>query len=206
VDPSRKSSAAASGAAKTGRPQVSSRSTLERLGFELFERKGFDRTTVDDIAAAAGIGRRTFFRYFASKNDLVWGDFEEQLIGFERLFAEADPKTSMMDAIRHAVVQFNRWDPADVPWHRQRMELILRTPTLQADSTLRYSSWRAVVTNFAAERMGLAPEDMLPCLVGHTTVASCVAAYEYWLTLDEASLSDLLDAAVRQLAAGFAEY
>ena len=38
--------------------------------FELFDRQGFEGTTVDDIAAAAGIGRRTFFRYFASKNDV----------------------------------------------------------------------------------------------------------------------------------------
>ncbi|MFK4106614.1 mycofactocin system transcriptional regulator [Streptomyces sp. NPDC019531] len=195
-----------SGAARTGRPPVSSRSSLERLGFELFARQGFDRTTVDDIAAAAGIGRRTFFRYFASKNDLVWGDFEEQLAGFEALLAAADPQTTMMDALRVAVVEFNRFDPAEVPWHRQRMELILRVPTLQADSTLRYASWRAVVTRFAAGRMGLSPSDMLPRLVGHTVLASCVAAYEHWLTEEDAGLSRLLDEAVRQLTAGFGRY
>ncbi|WP_155054435.1 mycofactocin system transcriptional regulator [Streptomyces blattellae] len=198
--------ATAAAPARTGRPPVSSRSALERLGFELFARQGFDRTTVDDIAAAAGIGRRTFFRYFASKNDLVWGDFGEHLIGFEELLASADPKTSMMDALRSAVVEFNRFDPDEVPWHRQRMELILRVPTLQADSTLRYASWRAVVTKFAAARTGLPPTDMLPRHVGHAVLATCVVAYEHWLTEEGADLSRLLDKAMRQLTAGFGRF
>ncbi|MFI1212960.1 mycofactocin system transcriptional regulator [Streptomyces sp. NPDC020802] len=196
----------ASTAPRTGRPPASSRDALERLGFELFARQGFDRTTVDDIAAAAGISRRTFFRYFASKNDLVWGDFEQQLVRLEDLLASPGPDASMMDALRFAVVEFNRFDPAEVPWHRQRMELILRVPTLQADSTLRYASWREVVTKFAALRMGLSPSDMLPRLVGHTVLASCVAAYEHWLTGGAADLSRLLDEAMRELTAGFGRF
>lgn len=202
-----KAAGAAAPAGRTGRPPASSRSALERLGFELFARQGFDETTVDDIAAAAGIGRRTFFRYFASKNDLVWGDFERQLVGLETLLADADPAAPMMDALRAAVVEFNRFDPAEVPWHRQRMELILRVPTLQADSTLRYTSWRAVVTRFAAARMGLSPSDIRPRLVGNTVLATCVAAYEHWLTEDDDTvLGRLLDEAMRELTAGFGRY
>lgn len=191
------------GAQRAGRPRATSRAELERLGFELFDRQGFDATTVDDIAAAAGIGRRTYFRYFASKNDLVWGDFEEQLVRLEELLAATDPAVPMMDALRGAVVEFNRFDPAVVPWHRQRMTLILRVPALQADSAVRYTSWRALVTEFAARRTGLAPSDLLPRLIGNAVLAACVTAYEHWLTQESASLSDLLDQAVRQLAAGF---
>src|ERR671911_699689 len=47
----------------TGRRRSTSRAELERVALGLFATKGFDETTVDDIAAAAGIGRRTFFRY-----------------------------------------------------------------------------------------------------------------------------------------------
>lgn len=190
---------------RTGRPRATSRDVLERLGFELFAQRGFDGTTVDDIADAAGIGRRTFFRYFASKNDLVWGDFEAQLARLEALLAAAGPDTPMMDAIRRAVVEFNRFDPAVVPWHRQRMALILRVPTLQADSAVRYASWRALVTEFAARRLGLPASDLLPRLIGITVLAACVAAYEQWLTDDGADLGDLLDAAVGQLAAGYGD-
>ncbi|GCB44135.1 mycofactocin system transcriptional regulator [Streptomyces sp. NL15-2K] len=173
------------------------------MGFELFARQGFDSTTVDDIATAAGIARRTFFRYFASKNDLVWGDFEGQLVRLRALLAASDPAVPMMDAVRSAVVEFNRFDPVDVPWHRQRMELILRVPTLQADATLRYASWRAIVTDFAAARTGLSPSDLLPGLVGHSVLAAAITAYEYWLRDESAGLTDLLDQTVRQVAEGF---
>ncbi|RAY17031.1 mycofactocin system transcriptional regulator [Actinomadura craniellae] len=188
-----------------GRPRVTSRAALERLAFELFARQGFDETTVDDIATAAGIGRRTFFRYFSSKNDLVWGDFEDQLRKLRTLLERTDPDTPMMDAVRRAVVEFNRFDPTDVPWHRQRMQLILGVPTLQADATLRYISWRAVITGFVAERTGLPASAMIPRLAGNVVLAASVAAYEHWLS-DEgtAALSDLMDEAIRQVGAGLA--
>ncbi len=186
-----------------GRPRVTSRATLERLAFELFARQGFDETTVDDIAAAAGIGRRTFFRYFASKNDLVWGDFEDQLQRLRELLEAEGTRATMMDALRRAVVEFNRFDTREVPWHRQRMKLILRVPTLQADATLRYASWRRIVTDFVAERTGLPPSAMLPRLAGYTVLSASIAAYEHWLAASpEEDLSALLDAAIRQVGAG----
>ncbi|TQJ37889.1 mycofactocin system transcriptional regulator (plasmid) [Streptomyces sp. NBC_00080] len=203
--PLRDTGDAGTGSVRTGRPRATSRAELERLGFELFARQGFDGTTVDDIADAAGIGRRTFFRYFASKNDLVWGDFEDQLARLDALLAAADPDMPMMDALCEAVVEFNRFDPAMVPWHRQRMALILRVPTLQADSAVRYASWRALVTEFAARRLDRPASGMMPRLIGSTVLAACVAGYEQWLTDEGADLSDLLELAVRQLAAGFGD-
>ncbi|MEV5903231.1 mycofactocin system transcriptional regulator [Streptomyces sp. NPDC052127] len=203
--PLRDAGDAGTGSARTGRPRATSRAALERLGFELFARQGFDGTTVDDIADAAGIGRRTFFRYFASKNDLVWGDFEDQLARLDALLAAADPDMPMMDALCEAVVEFNRFDPAMVPWHRQRMALILRVPTLQADSAVRYASWRAIVTEFAARRLDRPASGMMPRLIGSTVLAACVAGYEQWLTDEDADLGDLLELAVRQLAAGFGD-
>ncbi|WP_046731303.1 mycofactocin system transcriptional regulator [Streptomyces humi] len=188
---------------RQGRPRATSRAELERLGFELFAERGFDHTTVDDIAAAANIGRRTFFRYFASKNDLVWGDFEEQLARLDALLTAADPATPMMDALREAVVEFNRFDPAMVPWHRQRMALILGVPALQADSALRYASWRSLVTEFAARRLGRPAFDLLPRLIGSTVLAACVTAYEQWLEDEDADLGELLDLSVRQLTSGY---
>ncbi|MEU6378996.1 mycofactocin system transcriptional regulator [Streptomyces sp. NPDC046909] len=190
-------------AAATGRPRATSRAELERLGFDLFARQGFDNTTVDDIAAAARIGRRTFFRYFASKSDLVWGDFEQHLLRLKGLLERADPGVPMMDALCDAVVEFNRFDPVDVPWHAQRMELILGVPTLQADATLRYASWRAIVADFVSRRTGLPPTAMLPQLIGHSVLAAAVTAYEQWLSVAEADLSDLLRQAITQLDTGF---
>ncbi|MFI8089484.1 mycofactocin system transcriptional regulator [Streptomyces sp. NPDC086080] len=195
---------AGSPGARIGRPSATSRDRLESLAFELFASKGFEQTTVDDIAAAAGIGRRTFFRYHASKNDLVWGDFDGELARLRELLAACPRDVPMMDGLRDAVVAFNRFDPADVPWHRRRMELILRVPALQADSTLRYASWRQVVTAFVADRTGQSPDALLPRLVGYTALGTCIAAYEQWLTDPDADLAELLDTAMRELRGGFA--
>ncbi|MFC4565575.1 mycofactocin system transcriptional regulator [Nocardiopsis mangrovi] len=188
-----------------GRPRVTSRAVLERLAFDLFARQGFDATTVDDIAAAAGIGRRTLFRYVASKNDLVWGDFEQHLGKLRRLLDASDPRAPMTDALRRAVVEFNRFDPREVPWHRQRMELILGVPTLQADATLRFASWRAVVAGFVAKRTGIAPSAMVPRLAGHVLLGASLTAHELWLEGGpDADLSALLDTAIRRSGAGLA--
>ncbi|MFD7877414.1 mycofactocin system transcriptional regulator [Streptomyces sp. NPDC059766] len=196
-------SAAAETPGRIGRPRATSRTDLERIGFELFASQGFDNTTVDDIAGAAGIGRRTFFRYFGSKNDLVWGDFESQLASLRALLESSAPEVPVIDALREAVVEFNRFDPGEVPWHRQRMELILTVPTLQADATLRYNAWRAIVTEFVAARTGRPSSDLLPRLVGHAALAAAVAAYEHWLADERQPLPSLIDATFRQLAVGF---
>lgn len=187
---------------RQGRPPATSRASLERLGFELFARNGFDDTTIDDIASAAGIARRTFFRYFASKNDLVWGDFEEHLGRLRDLLASSDPDTPAMDVLREAIMEFNRFDITEVPWHRQRMRLILRVPTLQGDAAVRYAAWRAIITDFAAERTGLPPDTLIPRLIGHAALAAAVSAYESWLDNDEADLPALLDQALRHIGTG----
>ncbi len=173
------------------------------MAFELFGREGFDATTVDEIARGAGIGRRTFFRYFDSKNDVVWGSFGEQLERMREQFRRCPPDQPLMDAVRTVVVEFNRVDPAEVPWHRRRMELILRVPALQAHSTLRYADWRAVVAGFAAERLGSSPDALVPQALAYSTLGVALAAYEHWLSRPGAELCDVLDAALAELANGF---
>lgn len=188
--------------ARSGRPRATSRSELERIGFDLFARKGFDETTVDHIASEAGIGRRTFFRYFGSKNDLVWGDFEGQLEFLRELLAAVPRDVAVVDGLRSAIIEFNSFDRDTVPWHRRRMELILRVPALQADSALRYNAWRSIVTEHAAERLGLTPDALVPRLIGNVALAASVTSYELWLEDGEAELSALMDAAFRRLASG----
>ena len=190
---------------RAGRRRVTSRAELEHAAFDLFGRQGFDRTTVDDIAAAAGIGRRTFFRYFPSKNDVPWGDFEAELERMRARLAACQRQTPLMDAIRVAIVDFNRIEPEQVPWHRRRMELILRTPTLQAHSTLRYAAWRQVIAEFVGDRTGQSPDALAPRTIAYAALGVAVAGYEQWLEADDADLSDLLDGAMRELAAAFAD-
>lgn len=189
-------------AAKNGRPRATSRAELERVGFELFARRGFDEVTVEDIASAAGVGRRTFFRYYATKNALVWGDFDGQIAHLRDLLAAIPESVPTMEALRIAIVEFNRYDEHTLPWHRRRMELILKVPALQADSTLRYNAWRAVVVEFAAGRAGLPTTALEPVLIGNVALATSVTAYELWLQDDASDLTELIDEGFRRVAAG----
>lgn len=190
-------------ASPVGRRRITSRAELEQVAFALFDRQGFERTTIDDIASAAGIGRRTFFRYFPSKNDVPWGDFDAELARMRRRLNAAPSRAPLMDAIRHAVVDFNRVAPEQVPAHRRRMELILRVPALQAHSTLRYAAWRQVIADFVAGRTGLRPDELLPRTVAHAMLGIAVAAYEQWLDSGDDDLCELLDTAVQALASAF---
>jgi mycofactocin system transcriptional regulator len=187
----------------TGRRPSTSRAELELVALDLFASRGFDETTVEDIAAAAGIGRRTFFRYYASKNDAVWGDFDAELDKLRRWFDECSPDVRLMDAVHNAVLTFNRLDRDQVPWHRRRMALILNTPALQAHSTPMYARWRAVIAEFAARRVGAAPQDMVPQLIAYAALGAAVAAYEQWLRDSDAELEPLLDLAMAELSRGF---
>lgn len=189
--------------ARLGRPRSTSKHDIERAAFDLFARRGFEATTVAAIAAATGIGRRTFFRYFESKNDVVWGDFTEHLDAMRQQFDRCPAELGLMDAVRRVVVDFNRFDPAEVPWHRQRMELILRVSELQAHSTLRYAEWRQVVADFAGRRLLLDPSSLLPQTIGYAALGCALAAYEQWLHHPDVDLAERIDTAISELAASF---
>jgi mycofactocin system transcriptional regulator len=177
---------------RAGRPPVTSKVELEQIALALFAHDGFDATTVDDVATAAGISRRTFFRYYQSKNDVVWGDFDAQLERMAEWLADSTDDVSIVGALTAAVVQFNAVPPEVEPAHRERMALILRVPALQAHSTLRYEAWRGVVAAFAARRLGRPVDSFGPQLIGHLALGAAVAAYEQWLADANADLRALL--------------
>ena len=77
------------GSSAQGRAEV--RRELVGAAARLFDERGYDDTTVDDIAAAAGVGRRTFFRYFRSKEDAISPDHESALARVAEVFAGAHP-------------------------------------------------------------------------------------------------------------------
>ncbi|MEU2025509.1 TetR family transcriptional regulator [Streptomyces sp. NPDC016469] len=79
------------------------RDVLAEAAFALFLERGFERTTVDDIVARAGVGRRSFFRYFPSKEDAVFPDHERCLADMTAFLADADgtdPVATVCDGAR----------------------------------------------------------------------------------------------------------
>jgi mycofactocin system transcriptional regulator len=188
---------------RVGRRPATSHAELEKTAFALFSQRGFDETSIDDIAAGAGIARRTFFRYYPSKTDLVWGDFDAQLVRLRSYFDALAPGVAMMNGIHDAVLEFNRLPPGQETQHRLRMSLILGVPTLLANSTLRFVQWRAVVAGYAARRLGSPADGLVPSVIGYSTLGATLAGYELWLRSESADLDAVLDESLAELAIGF---
>ncbi|MFW6773939.1 mycofactocin system transcriptional regulator [Nocardioides sp. CPCC 205120] len=187
------------GGSMFGRPRSTTHGSIEAAALRLFEEQGFEQTTVDDIAEAAGISRRTLFRYFASKNDIPWGNFADGLEELERRLEAAPTDVPLWMALHEAILDFNALAEDAVAQHRRRMRLLLRTPALQAHSALMYAEWRGVVARFVAARTGTDPGDVRAVVVGHAALAVSLAAYDAWLSHDDADLGELLDEALAAL-------
>jgi mycofactocin system transcriptional regulator len=188
-----------------GRPEVTSHAEIEQAAFRLFAERGFDATTLEGIAAEVGVGRRTLFRYFPSKNDIPWGQFDDTLDGFRRLLDAMPDDIPLLDAVGRGIVEFNRFPDDASPSHVDRMRLILTTPALQAHAALRYAQWRQVIADYAAHRLGCPPYDLEPQLVGHVALAVALTAYELWLADPMTSLVALLEEGMAVLVARSAE-
>ena len=182
-----------------GRPEVTTHAAIEQAAFTLFAERGFEATTLDAIAEAVGVGRRTLFRYFASKNDIPWGQFDRTLDGFRDLLASMPTDIPLHAAVHRGVLGFNEFPEDAEPPHRERMRLILNTPALQAHSVLRYAQWRAVIAEYVADRLDLRPDDLMPRTVGQVSLALALSAYETWLEQPDASLHVLLESAMTAL-------
>ncbi len=188
-----------------GRPASTSRQDVARAALDLFARQGYDATTVDEIAAAVGISRRTFFRYFESKPDVVWGEFDAELVRLRARLDEAPATEPLMDVVRRSVMATNRFGAGELEELRIRMVLIGTVPTLVAHSAVRYQEWCDVVAGFAAGRMGGSPDDLGPQTVARAALGAAMAAFACWARSDGDDLVSEVDRAFRLLATGFAE-
>jgi AcrR family transcriptional regulator len=128
---------------------------LVRAAVELFATHGYDQTTVADIAAAATQSRSTFFRYFATKEDVLFHDVPEHLnwlteeIG-RRLDDGVDPFTAVTSAIV-TLIEDNYLDPDTM---RARMALWLHEPALRGRWAEYAADWEIRVADVVASRRG----------------------------------------------------
>lgn len=183
---------------------MTSHAAIEQAAFRLFRDRGFEATTLEAIAEEVGVGRRTLFRYYRSKNDIPWGQFDRTLEGFRGLLHSFPPEMEVPEVVGRAIVEFNRFPPDASPPHAERMRLILGTPALQAHSALRYAEWRRVIAEFAAWRLGVPADSLVPRLLGHVGLALALTAYEAWLEEPDREVTELLErgrAALGEMAA-----
>ncbi|MEV0531080.1 TetR family transcriptional regulator [Kitasatospora sp. NPDC050463] len=108
------------------------REALVAAAFELFLERGFEQTTVDDIVSLAGVGRRSFFRYFPAKEDVVFPDHERSLAEMTEFLesgtGEEDPVRHACDAARLVLRMYAEQPSFSV----QRYRLTRKVPGLRA--------------------------------------------------------------------------
>ena len=186
-----------------GVPAEGTRTRVERAALDLFTLRGFENVTTDEVADAAGISRRTFFRYFATKADAVWGDFAGHVARLELRLAAADPAQPVLASVCAAYVEVNDYAEAELPLLRERMRLILTEPALLAHSQVRYAEVDQIVSRHVAARTGASPTDLVPRLVAATTRAAATTAFEAWLADERSSLGRHLRLAFDEITEGF---
>ena len=190
-------------ASRRGRPRGTSARALELIALRLFTDQGFDQTTVDQIATAAGVSRRTFFRYFDSKSDVLWSEFDAEVETIRGLLARTPADLPIMEGVRRAVLAANHYRAEDVPELRMRMTLLISVPELVASAAIHYDAWERAVVEFVARRSGQAADSLYPLAVGRVVLAACRAGFDRWAARADANLTVYLDAALRALATGF---
>jgi mycofactocin system transcriptional regulator len=188
---------------RPGRPLTTSREEIAAIGLQLFVVRGFDETTLDDIAEAVGVSRRTILRYYDSKNDIVWGAFGEHLAGLRDMLAAADRREPLMETLRRAIVAFNDYGEEQRSDLRHRMTLITTVPALQGHSMLRYRDWYDVIAEYVASRLSTDPEDHIPQVIANACLGAAMATYRYWIEHPDSDVLEQLDLALKLLAAGF---
>ena len=190
---------------RVGRRRSTTPEHITDVALELFTARGFAEVSVDDVAHAAGIARRTLFRYYASKNAILWGDFAAHLAHLQELLDNVDPQVATGEALRAALLTFNTFDECETVRHRQRMRVILETAELQAYSMTMYAGWRDVMAGFIAVRLGVKTTDPLPQTVAWTMLGVALSAYEQWLSDESVTLPGALGNAFDVVGVGLNE-
>jgi AcrR family transcriptional regulator len=155
---------------------------LEEAALTLFTEKGFDAVTIDDIAASADVSRRTFFRYFASKEDVILSDHPKRLGELQAALDRRPADEPALTALRHAIISLAGRFEEQREHMLRRFRLINETPALEARSLCLQRNWETEVTAMLADRMGVDPaEDLRPGVVAATTMAAMRVAIANWL-------------------------
>ena len=190
-------------ASRRERKRARARSALQAAALPLFEQRGYDATTIDDIAAAADVSPRTFFRYFATKEEVVFWDEYDPL--FIELFARRPADEPVLDSIRHIVADgFGRFLERDRESLLARTKLIHSTPSLRSRLWEQQLAFERLGAALLAERMGVSPDDLGVRVIAAASFAAVMVAVNLWQQNDgRDDLSQLVDAAIGHLGAGF---
>ena len=164
---------------------------------ELFAERGFERTTIEQIAAAADISRRTFFRYFADKEELFFAEDERLLQVIEDNLDDAPAGEPVLELARRATRALAAHSVADPDRRLARERLIAATPALQARRMAKILRWEQAI---AARLVARGSTEQEALLVPKLALACFQAAYERWVRDPGQDLPALVDQSFADLA------
>jgi AcrR family transcriptional regulator len=182
------------------RNKLRRREQITEAALRLFAERGFDGATIDEIAAAADVSRRTFFRYFARKEDVII-DWKRRMADELREALAARPASEApLEATHRALATVAAAYGAQPDLTLGLMRLFESGPALHAGAD--YQAWDEVLTEGIAERLGVDPlRDPVPRLVATVGFAVLTATVHNWGETGGAqSLLELLDEGFAALA------
>lgn len=186
------------------RKKLETRTALEAAALRLFAERGYEQTTVDDIAEAADVAVRTFFRYFQSKQHVLFGDVALGIAARLRTALRERPaKETPVEAVRAALGAMELDDAEQQRQVLDRLRLLQRLPELGGTYHLLFQQLHDVIAEEVAERTGKPVADLHPQLLAAAATGALKAA----LTVFEVSggrrqLAELRDKAYTLLTAG----
>ena len=184
---------------RMGRWEPNARGRLERAALELFTERGFEQTTVTEIAARAGLTQRTFFRHFADKREvLFWGQgaLRELLVnGIASAPASAAPLDAVAAALAAAgALLQERRDSA-----RQRQAIIDANPELRERELIKLAMLGSAITEALRQR---GVSDPAASLTAEAGIAVFKVAFERWVSgTAQADLPGLIRDSLSELKA-----
>jgi AcrR family transcriptional regulator len=187
------------------RKKERTRRAIVDAALDLFETRGYADTTVDDIAAAAEVSPRTFFRYFTAKDEAVFENAGALLEHFRALLDSrpaAEPLLVSLREIGQALLAHEMVDEARL---RRLLALVAAEPALRARYNGLLDTIEGELTVWAAGRLGVPSSDLRPRLVAATVLAARRVATEAWLESPGDDLADHVSRAIDLLATGLTD-
>jgi len=164
---------------------------------ELFDKKGFDETTVDDIAQAAGISRRSLFRYFASKNDLMAHGMMILGEGLVDVITACPANYSPFEAVRHTVREVARRDAGN-PRSRKIMAIGAKYPAARAAEVSRLPEVSDAVAKAFAGRKGC-KDDVTARVLAALTLETIFVTFRSWFEHGEEDIAATAELVLKAL-------
>jgi AcrR family transcriptional regulator len=158
------------------RKKQQTREAIHKAAMRLFAERGFDATTIADIAAAADISPRTFFSYFASKEEAVFAKFEAAFADFDRALRERPAGTTALDALRRWIVSAAKEYSGDVEYAKLEARLRRESPAVAACDLRHMRQFERRLAEAVGEDFDEPADALRPRLVAAAAVAALLAS------------------------------